>query len=234
MSNAESEPEGLTLLDQVGVRFEEAWKKGPRPKIEDHLGAAPPGPPRDALFRHLLGIEVEKRSGLGEAPAPAEYERRFPHYRHLIQKAFELPASSPPASGYAAAVPAQEADALLPPSDDLLRFSDFEVGTEIGAGGMGTVFRARQKSLGREVAVKVLKQGPQANRRFWQEARLLARLRHDNIVHVYGLGLTDGRGYFLAMEFVDGPNLDEWVKGRGRIPIGEAVRVVTQVVKAVR
>ncbi|MCH7703271.1 MAG: serine/threonine protein kinase, partial [Planctomycetes bacterium] len=93
------------------------------------------------------------------------------------------------------------------------RLDDFEIIEEIGHGGMGVVYRARQVSLDREVALKVLPVGAQthgresARRRFRTEAQAVARLNHPNVVPVFAHGEHEDRLYF-AMELVDGVSLD--------------------------
>ncbi|MCZ6477481.1 MAG: protein kinase, partial [Gemmatimonadetes bacterium] len=90
------------------------------------------------------------------------------------------------------------------------RLPDLELLELLGRGGMGYVYRARQKKLDREVALKVI--APQAEQqadfaeRFAREARALARLNHPNLVAVYDYG-QDGPFSWLLMEFVDGSNL---------------------------
>src|SRR6516164_2252944 len=91
------------------------------------------------------------------------------------------------------------------------RLGDFEIIREIGRGGMGVVYEARQVSLNRKVALKVLSGGlgltPRAVQRFHREAEAAAKLHHTNIVPVYATGEQDGT-HFYAMELIDGPSLD--------------------------
>ena len=89
-------------------------------------------------------------------------------------------------------------------------FDDFEILRHLGAGGMGTVYLARDAALGRPLAIKFVSQtaaDPAARERFALEARAIARLHHPNVVAVYRVGSVEGRPY-LAYEFVDGRRLD--------------------------
>jgi serine/threonine protein kinase len=91
------------------------------------------------------------------------------------------------------------------------RFGDFAISREIGRGGMGIVYEARQISLNRKVALKVLAAElgltPKAVERFRREAEAAAKLHHTNIVPIYATG-EQGGAYFYAMEFIEGASLD--------------------------
>src|SRR5262245_34093547 len=94
------------------------------------------------------------------------------------------------------------------------RLGDFEVVRELGRGGMGVVYEARQVSLNRPVALKVLTPGlgltPKVVHRFRREAEAAAKLHHTNIGPVYATG-EDAGLHFYAMELIDGPSLDRVV-----------------------
>jgi serine/threonine protein kinase/Flp pilus assembly protein TadD len=97
------------------------------------------------------------------------------------------------------------------------RLGDFQILSEIGRGGMGIVYRARQVSLGREVALKILpgyaRRARAAVQRFRAEAQAAARLHHTNVVSVYAQGEHGGH-YFYAMELIDGASLDAVIHSR--------------------
>src|SRR6266849_8921612 len=95
-------------------------------------------------------------------------------------------------------------------------FPQLEILAFIGKGGMGAVYKARQPALDRFVALKILPSqaagGPAFAERFNREARALARLSHPNIVAIYEVGQA-GDLYFIVMEFVDGVNLRQLLRG---------------------
>lgn len=105
----------------------------------------------------------------------------------------------------------------------------------IGSGRMGKVYQAWQQSEGRVVAVKFLRKTflrqPGVVQRFIGEGRMIARLRHPNIVGIHGLGCTPGGSYFLVMELVSGPNLDELCR-TGGISVHEVMRWAVQACNA--
>jgi TolB-like protein/tRNA A-37 threonylcarbamoyl transferase component Bud32/Tfp pilus assembly protein PilF len=112
---------------------------------------------------------------------------------------------------------------------------DYELLEEIGRGGQGVVFRARQKSLNRIVALKVIRLGQWASKahlkRFRLEAEAAARLEHPGIVPIHEVGERDGSCYF-SMKFIEGGQLDEVVR-RQPIPIRRAVELIAKVARTV-
>ena len=122
-----------------------------------------------------------------------------------------------------------------PPVKMLGDFGDYELLEEIGRGGQGVVYRARQKSLNRTVALKVIGLGPWATeahlKRFRREAEAAASLEHPCIVPIYEVGERDGSCYF-SMKFVEGGQLDEVVK-REPMPIRRAVELIAKLARTV-
>ncbi len=114
------------------------------------------------------------------------------------------------------------------------RFGDYELLEQIGHGGMGVVWKARQVSLDRIVALKMLRstdQSPEEARRFRIEAETAARLDHQHIVPVYDVGEVDGRLYF-TMKFVEGTTLAHLLKEHP-LPPRESARIVASVARAI-
>jgi WD40 repeat protein/tRNA A-37 threonylcarbamoyl transferase component Bud32 len=101
----------------------------------------------------------------------------------------------------------------------------------LGSGGMGQVFKARHRKLGRLVALKVIHKerlaGPEAVRRFLREVRATSKLSHPNIVHALDAG-QDGDIHFLVLELVEGVNLARLVAERGPLPVAEACEYIRQ------
>jgi predicted Ser/Thr protein kinase len=112
----------------------------------------------------------------------------------------------------------------------------YEIIRQLGRGGMGVVFLARQMALKRLVALKMLLAGPYAapaeRARFEAEVEAIARLQHSNLVQVYEVGEQDGRAYF-SMEYVDGGSLQDKLKSRPQ-PARQAAQMVEILARAMR
>ncbi len=125
-----------------------------------------------------------------------------------------------------------------PPLDELAKhFPQLELLELLGRGGMGVVYKARQKALDRLVALKILPPAlgddPAFADRFTREARALAQLNHPGIVTLYEFGRTDDGLFFILMEFVDGVNLRQLLAG-GRVASREALAIVPELCDALQ
>ena len=113
-------------------------------------------------------------------------------------------------------------------------FAHFEIVGHLGEGGMGAVYKARDRHLDRDVALKVLLPEitgrPDLRRRFVQEAKAASALNHPNIIHVYDVDEVDGE-LFIAMEYVAGHTLDHEIP-RGGLPLNRALAYAVAIASA--
>ncbi|MBL8796848.1 MAG: serine/threonine protein kinase [Planctomycetia bacterium] len=119
-------------------------------------------------------------------------------------------------------------------SGETLQVPGYEILGELGRGGMGVVYKARQLSLNRLVALKMIRDGVLANEgqrsRFRKEAEAIARLNHPNIVHIHDIGELNGRPY-LSLEYVDAASLKEQLEGQA-VPAPQAAVLVDTLARA--
>lgn len=243
--NVPTQPQLSTKeIDSLCDRFETAWRTGAPPRIEDFLVNLGEGD-HELLLRELLFIDHEYRCRAGNPPEEDEYRTRFPEYRTLVDAvlasgvghqansqfatgrydhgtAHTLDGKSQPTGGSQVHDTLLEA-VLASDSNDGARptLGDYELLEEVGRGGMGIVFRARQKSVSRIVAVKLLRRdklkelSPDSREtmieRFRTEAQSAAQLQHDHIVPVYEVG-EEGGLYYYSMRFVAGDSLADAIK----------------------
>ena len=105
----------------------------------------------------------------------------------------------------------------------------YELHEQLGRGGFGTVYRATDTTLGREVALKVLHPELMVEEefieRFRREARILASLDSQNIVTIYEMNEKEGRIY-IAMRFLSGGSLKDYIKDKGKVPFDKALLIL--------
>jgi WD40 repeat protein/tRNA A-37 threonylcarbamoyl transferase component Bud32 len=225
----------LEWVDEVADRFEAAWESGRRPLITDYLDAAE-GERRAALLRELASIDLERRQKAGDDPSWDEYLHRFPELLHPGPPGADLVAAARSSRPIAQAVakPRQPPPATPAGAGERPRLAGYEILEELGQGAMGTVYRARQVSLKRLVALKVMRSArlaePRVRARCRTEAEAAARLQHPNIVQIFEVGEQDGEPY-LALELVDGGTLEGRLGGKPQ-PARAAAELVETLARA--
>src|SRR5262245_19602348 len=159
-------------------------------------------------------LEHDQRDALGELAV------RFPAPRDLAQELMRR--------GW---LTAYQVNQLFLGRGSELLLGHYVLLERLGEGGMGQVFKARQRSLDRLVALKVIRKEvltqPNALPRFEREIRALAQLSHPNIVHAFDADHVDGK-YFYAMEHVDGMDLARLVKQEGPLAVAQACDYIRQ------
>lgn len=205
-------------------------------------GSAGADPAREQELARLLatltdrvqrGETVDLEAVCRERPDLADELRALWGMVSLAEAARQVAPSAtlPPEAGAAPLLPA-EGEELGPVPVSL---GDYELLEELGRGGMGVVYRAFQKSLGREVAVKMMLRGASASptdrQRFAAEAQAAARLSHPGIVPVYEVAEAEGCPYF-SMQYVRGVTLAQRL-AEGPLPSREAARILAEVARAI-
>jgi tetratricopeptide (TPR) repeat protein/tRNA A-37 threonylcarbamoyl transferase component Bud32 len=220
-------PAEARQIDQTCDRFESAWKAGQRPRPEAYLCTVGE-PERSTLLRQLLLLDWDYRRQAGDDPRAGDYQARFPDDTAVIEgvcrEMTEVADSTcvwshgpqAPHTPWAGAPPsALPGEAAAGAEAGLARYDLLQ---EVGQGGIGVVFRGRDRVLGRELAVKVLRDAyrddPDARRRFTEEARVGSQLQHPAIVPVYELGRFDDSRPYLTMKLVEGHTLAALLQGR--------------------
>jgi tetratricopeptide (TPR) repeat protein len=201
-------------------------------KLRQAIGDGPID--RATLRLHYMLATVHEANG-ETRDALAVYEKILAcdyHYEDVEQRLARVRAKLATQPGESAAAPA--ADEAMPAAART-QPSRYQIVGELGRGGMGIVYKAKDTVLDRLVAYKVLpdalKENQQALKNFLREAKSAAQLNHPNIVTVYDAG-EQGGVYYIAMEFVDGNTLKEIVRRRGAIAPGGVLHVLVQMCEA--
>ena len=202
--------------------FECRWRAGGRPRIEELVEKAPTAD-QPSLMEELLILELELRRAGGERPGLGEYRDRFPTGEGRVEAAFAQAAGASRASSKTLTVPSGAASRDSSGSvktDSIFEvIGDYELLEEIARGGMGVVYKARQRSAKRLVALKMILTGqmasPDERARFLREAELAANLDHTNIVPIFDVDEFQGCPFF-SMKLIEGENLSRQIKAKKR------------------
>ena len=211
---------------------------------ETYLAAFPIVTARPECAIDLVFAEYLLREELGERPTLEEYQGRFPRYAGELKLQLELHHAIAAGDTCGGSLPNDLTNALAGRgtepkvrSPEYPIIPGYEMLGELGRGGMGVVYRARQVRLNRPCALKMILAGhlagDRAGVRFLAEAEAAARLRHPNIVQIHALGECDGRP-FLEMEFVEGGSLAQRLDGTPWLPCpaAELIRTLARALEA--
>jgi formylglycine-generating enzyme required for sulfatase activity len=244
---------GVVLVELVHAELAFRLEAGEPARVEEYLERFPELTVDSAVVADLLRAEYEGRRRREPGLDIAEYGQRFPDHQDTVKGLGEGGVTSrdlvPPAPDLAATLPTDGAvlvpdgstldRELMPrppePSVPLPLVPGYAILSELGRGGMGVVFKARQLSLNRVVALKMIQGGGLASgeeqRRFRAEAEAVARLQHPNVVQVHEVGEHNGRPFF-SLEFCPGGSLDRKLAGTP-LPPEEAARLAEALARAV-
>ncbi|WDI44169.1 serine/threonine protein kinase [Bremerella sp. P1] len=196
---------------------------------------------RDQIDEQLAELldELTQRVQRGEAVDLEVVTREHPHLAEDLKEVWgAVMLADAVALNVSITAPGEDEEPIPEKLSQLklpLRFGDYELLEEIGRGGMGVVYRARQVSLNRTVAVKMILKAQLASEdelsRFLSEAESAARLSHPGIVPVYEVGQRDGR-YYFSMKYIEGETLSQRL-ARGPMPAKEAARMMRIISSAV-
>ncbi|MFP6600984.1 MAG: serine/threonine-protein kinase, partial [Pirellulaceae bacterium] len=230
-----------TLEELVHIELEFRWQERDpliRPQLEEYLDRFESlGDP--AILSRLLAQEVKLRMALGETPSSSEYQQRFPgveiefpatdqasqdtgiRSEDDVDTQREMPTMAPESTAEPADLDsATMADVQQPVKRKIMLEGDFVPGYdllgELGRGGMGVVYQARDQKLKRIVAIKMILSGVHASeedmQRFQVEAEAVAKLQHPNIVQIFEVGEHKGNPY-ISLEYQEGGGLDKKIEG---------------------
>ncbi len=220
----------------------ERWQQGERVPAEAYLQMHPglAGAPEEAF--DLVYGEFLLREELGEQPTIDHFLQRFPQYTSHLQRQAKVHEAIESGSAPEPTVVTPMPSVLAEQTAEFAHQPAVETGwptvpgytimSKLGQGGMGQVFKALQTRLDRVVALKIIKQEcllqePKAAKRFQREAQAAAQLNHPNIIVVYDFNQVDNT-YYIAMEYVDGIDLDQMVREAGALPVEKACDYIRQ------
>lgn len=214
------EKQSVGKIDAICAAFECSLKADSSPQIEDFLPKIDP-PIQPRLLRELLVLEICHREENGETLSRNEFHSRFPIHEQIIEDAFSKSSQSKTAKASVELDSTRlfQGDSQIgfSKSSSTGRFGDYELIEAIGQGGMGVVYKASQRSVGRIVALKLIRPERLQNKddaererylqRFRNEATAAARIESDHIIRVYDVGEIADQPFY-SMQFVKGDTLE--------------------------
>jgi WD40 repeat protein len=209
------------LIDLVHIDLRRRLTAGETVRVESYLERYPELANDPEVVFDLILAEYEVRCRREGSIPFTDYAQRFRRYRKDLRERWPARVGMTTDVVQSSRQARPPAEQTLPPdslsSSPWPQIPDFEIEDELGAGGMGVVYRARQISLPRLVALKMLKDEafarPEERALFRREAEAVARLGHPNIVQIYAFGEHEGHPY-IALEFVDGSSLHRRLNGK--------------------
>ena len=220
----------MFLIDQICRQFKDEWQSG-RPDLRAFL-ALLPAEHRQLGAARLIEIDVSYRLRAGERPLSQDY-RGYLNEADLqqISRAFD-PDSLTQSTEQQGHEPTWQDNSSAGNVTHYREIGRYRVLGILGQGAFGTIFRAQDDRLGREVAIKVLRldgeQETQPIENLLSEARAAAKLSHPAIVTVHDCGPLDDGGYFVVFEFVPGGHLGHELFG-GPVSINRAIELLIQI-----
>ncbi len=235
------------LIDRVCDQFEAAMREGRRPRIEDFLNSFP-DLDRRRLLREMISLEIDLLRRTDETlslddPRPQHsfeaYYQRFPDASDILdelQRDWELGRARQSDTDASEAGFDPDVETLDHPGSNRPRhIKQFELQSILGQGGFGIVWRAKDKRLQRDVAIKV----PRSDRlalsdrsMFLREARAAAKLKHPNIIAIHEVGEDDSQ-VFIVSELIEGVSLKVWLESNKLTP-NAAAQLIAKLAKAVQ
>ncbi|HWG46170.1 MAG TPA: protein kinase [Gemmataceae bacterium] len=226
------------LIELVRMDLDFRLKSGEAAKLEAYLERYPRLAAKQTILLSLLNDEYQARLQYEPDLNVLEYIQRFPQLGEQLQRQWATLPLRPAVETTPGATPAEPAH---PPLAAAPVIAGYEILSVLGKGGMGVVYKARQLSLKRLVALKMIRaeavEGSDLLTRFRKEAEAIARLQHPHIVQIHDIGEYTGelgtRCPYMALELVEGDTLAHWLSGR-QVPPRTAAELTLTLARAVQ